>query len=132
VVAQRRFPCLDTADKASTLTTKTFSLSVCHVTGNAAGNVTHLNNATASLCASEYGAPDVRVHCTARLFLRPDITARRRTARACHRACEAAQKGSGYSYLDRSITATANEETLIPAINFVIARQKAKPQHRNR
>jgi hypothetical protein len=32
-------------------------------------------------------------------------------------------------YLDRSITATANEETLIRAINFAIAPHGAKPQH---
>ena len=39
------------------------------------------------------------------------------------------QKAKLRGHLDRCNVATANEETLPPAINFVIARQKAKPQH---
>lgn len=40
-----------------------------------------------------------------------------------------AEKTSSISHLDRCNVATANEETLTRSINFVIARQKAKPQH---
>jgi hypothetical protein len=34
------------------------------------------------------------------------------------------------AHLDRCIVATANEETLIAAINFVIVRKKTRSQHR--